>query len=1202
MFDKRLLEMAPEARKYIIASVLLQWVALLANIGFVVSAALVVQSFLTGAESLGWPVFLAAMGLAAIAVRMACLTLSQRAGLKAAAVAKREVRMKIYNKLVQMGPSYTERVSTAEAVQVCVEGTEQLESYFGAYLPQLFYAAFAPLTLFACLAPLCLPAAIALLVCVPLIPASIVAIQKIAKRVMGDYWNSYTDLGGTFLENLQGLTTLKIFQADEARHREMNGEAERFRRATMKLLSMQLNSVTVMDLFAFGGAAVGIVVVAVNYASGAIPFFAAFTVLFLSAEFFLPLRALGSYFHTAMGAMAAAEKMYRILDAPCPPRGSKVVEEGNSSLECRQLGYSYDKERMVLDAVDFSAPAGSFVGIVGESGSGKSTLAGVLSGRLAGYSGEVIVGDVDLAAVSPASLAATVTVVPFSSYLFKGTIRTNLAMANPLATDEQLWSALRKCRVDSFVRELGGLDAVVLEEGKNFSGGQRQRIALARAILHDTPAYIFDEATSNVDVESEQAIVAAIHELAKTKTVVMISHRLSSIADADKIYVMEHGRVVEQGTHANLLAAGATYARLWNQQAELELLAEQASGPVDIDEHACAPQGVATVTQSGDCVASGEAAQPASCGASMEGSQDHGGESPCQAAACPRRRCCARRGRREAPAASFSHLTVMLGLLEMVKPLVGWMILAVILGVAGFGAAIFLTVFGMYALVDATGYSTGIGFTAALVLVGVCGVARGPLRYGEQMCNHYLAFKLLALVRDKVFGALRRLAPAKLEGRDKGDLVSLVTADIELLEVFYAHTLSPAIIALLVSVGMVAFFASISPVLAWMALAAYLMVGVALPWAGSKASGTSGRALREGIASMNAFVLDSLRGLRETLQFGRASQRASQLAEHMRAHEQVEQRQKGRTAAFLASVNGVVFMLDVAMIILAGSLVFSGHLSGGAALVAITAFMSSFGPVIAVANLGATLQQTLASGARVLELLHEDPQTPEVTDGVNLGEFEGAGAHGVDFSYGDTPILYDVDLSIEPGTVVQIAGRSGSGKSTLCKLLLRFWDTTRGVVEMSREDIRQVNTASLRANESCMAQETHLFVGTLAENILIAKPKATEEELMAACEKAALGDFLARLPQGLNTPVGELGDTFSGGERQRIGLARMFLHDAPLMLLDEPTSNLDSLNEAAILRALQEAKGSRTIVLVSHRPSTAALADKVVTVDHGRVS
>lgn len=543
----------------------------------------------------------------------------------------------------------------------------------------------------------------------------------------------------------------------------------------------------------------------------------------------------------------------------------------------------------------------------------------------------------------------------------------------------------------------------------------------------------------------------------------------------------------------------------------------------------------------------------------------------------------------------------MLRLVGLVRPLAPWMALAVVLGVLGFGAAIFLTVFGVYALVDLAGFPQTVGYGAALALVAVCGVARGPLRYGEQLCNHYLAFKLLALVRDRVFAALRRLAPAKLEGRDKGDLVSLVTGDIELLEVFYAHTLSPAIIAFVVSAGMTAFVATISPALGLLALASYLLVGVAVPYASSKASGMGGRELREGLGGMNAFVLDSLRGLRETLQFGRAAERSCELDERMDELARAEARLKGRGALAMSLTNGLVLALDVAMVLASGALCLSGAIAPDGALVATAALMSSFGPVIAVANLGSTLQQTLASGGRVLELLDERPQTEEVDDGVDLGTFSGAAVRRVDFSYGGHPVLDDVSLRIEPGSVVHLAGRSGSGKSTLCKLLMRFWDATRGVVEVSGTDVRRANTASLRETQGYMTQETHLFAGTIGENILLAKPSASPEELAEACRKAALSGLIERLPRGLDTPVGELGETLSGGERQRIGLARVFLHDAPFVLLDEPTSNLDSLNEAAVLRALSEGRGDKTVVLVSHRASTAAIADVEYTVDRGRL-
>ena len=544
----------------------------------------------------------------------------------------------------------------------------------------------------------------------------------------------------------------------------------------------------------------------------------------------------------------------------------------------------------------------------------------------------------------------------------------------------------------------------------------------------------------------------------------------------------------------------------------------------------------------------------------------------------------------------------MARLVGLTRPLLPVMALAIVLGVLGFLAAIFLIVFAACGLLGAAGSWDVVPLGVACALVAVCGVVRGPLRYGEQLCNHYLAFKILALVRDKVFGKMRTLAPAKLEGRDKGDLVSLLTGDIELLEVFYAHTLSPAAIALVVSVVMVAFTATLSPLLAAYAAFSYAVVGIAVPWISSKASGTGGREVRDAIGSINAFVLDSLRGLRETLQFGRADDRALELACRMSDLAKVEGRLKDRTAVAMAATGAVVLALDMGMLLAAMHLANGGVVAFGPAAIACAALMSSFGPVIAVANLGSTLQQTLASGARVLDVLDESPQTVEIEDGVSLDGFYGVAASHVDFSYGDACVLSDVELSIQPGQVVRIAGRSGSGKSTLLKLFMRFWDVSSGAIEVSGRDVRRVATASLRQVEGFMTQETHLFAGTVRDNLSFAKPGASDAEIMAACEKASIADFVRRLPSGLDTQVGELGDALSGGERQRLGLARVFLHDAPFVLLDEPTSNLDALNEAAVLRALADNRTGKTVLLVSHRPSAAAIADATYSVEHGRVS
>lgn len=1195
MFDKRLLALVPEARKHIAACVGLQWVGLVSTIALFVLVGSFLQDMLAARVGFDEAARMAALAVVAIVVRMTCTTWAQKQGMAAAAVAKRVVRQRVYDKLVALGPAYGEHVSTSEAVQISVEGTEQLESYFGSYVPQLFYATVAPLTLFACLAPLCLPAAAALLVCVPLIPLSIMGVQKFAKRAMRNYWGSYTDLGGAFLESLQGLTTLKIYQADEARHESMNAEAERFRKATMRLLSMQLNSVTIMDLFAYGGAAVGMVAVLWQFGLGAITFGAAFSIVFLSAEFFLPMRTLGSFFHTAMNGMAAAEKMFAILDAPEPRGGTRAVDPQSVDVRCCGVGHSYDGERTVLAGVDFFAPRCGLVGIVGESGSGKTTLAGVLSGRIDGYVGVVEVGGVDARELSFGSLMKTVTTVPSQSHLFKGTFRDNLLLANIQASDEDMWRVLTACRLDAFVCEAGGLDAAVAEQGSNLSGGQRQRLAVARALLHDAPVYIFDEATSNVDAESERAILAVIADLATRASVIVISHRLAAVHDADCIYALEGGRIAESGTHDDLIAVGGVYARLWEKQAELEAYSRnlETLGKGDALEAGTSESSTGVVTSS--AIAAGTASGvPLLVGNSSSRWSAGKGVSVSEGMS--------RKSSNDSPLKKRSHASVMKDMLKLARPLAAWMVLAVFLGVLGFVAAIFLTVFASYALLDLSGFPQLVSGGVAVGGIVLCGLVRGPLHYGEQMSNHYVAFKLLALVRDRVFGALRRLAPAKLEGRDKGDLVSLVTSDIELLEVFYAHTVSPIAIAMVVSMGMTVFIGFLSPVLGLLALVAYLVVGVGVPLVASRRAGVDGLVLREGIGGMNAYVLESLHGLRETLQYGRGSDRSHELARRMADLAGAEKRLKGKAASFGSLVGALVMAFDIVMVLAAAALHGSGALDFGSAVIASAALMSSFGPVVAVANLGSSLQQTLASGARVLDLLDEKPQTEEVTGGEDLAGFLGAEVLGVDFSYGGVRVLEEVNLSIAAGSIVHLAGRSGSGKSTLLKLLMRFWDAERGVVELSSTDIRRVNTASLRAAQGYMTQETQLFSGTIGENIRIAKPSATTTEVAEACRKAALTDFVERLPRGLDTALGELGVGLSGGERQRIGLARAFLHGAPLMLLDEPTSNLDALSEAAVLRALEEGREGATIILVSHRASTAAIADVAYTVERGRVS
>ena len=548
-----------------------------------------------------------------------------------------------------------------------------------------------------------------------------------------------------------------------------------------------------------------------------------------------------------------------------------------------------------------------------------------------------------------------------------------------------------------------------------------------------------------------------------------------------------------------------------------------------------------------------------------------------------------------------SGFTVMARLIGLVKPLTGFMLLAILMGLIGHLCAAFITIFGGYAVLEALRFDTPFTLAALFVCVVVFAIIRGFLRYAEQACNHFIAFKLLAFLRDKVFRALRRLCPAKLEGRDKGDLISVITSDIELLEVFYAHTISPAAIAFLFTIVMSLFIGSYHWLLGLIALTAYLIVGIVIPMVTSKLSGDDGMKFRTKSGELSGFVLDSLRGLSETLQYGQGKKRLAQMNEKTDNLAKDEERMKRTSGRNSAVTNAVVLAFDLIMLFVSALLCQSGTVGFDGVLIPTIALFSSFGPAIALAALGSTLQNTFAAGNRVLDVLDETPVVEEVSGKPEVA-FTGAAAEHVTFPYGNETILSDVSVEIPKHSVVGIVGRSGSGKSTLLKLLMRFWNVQQGSVTLSGTSVADINTANLRSMESFVTQETHLFHDSIKNNLRIAKLDATDEEIEAACKKASVHDFILTLPQGYDTPVGELGDTLSGGERQRLGLARAFLHDAPFLLLDEPTSNLDSLNEAVILKSLHEEREDKTVMLVSHRQSTMRIADTVYSVEHGRMS
>lgn len=569
MINKRLIGTMKESKKYIAVNVISQWIALVANIAVMAAIAKLFQDVFDGnigKDQILWTALIAVTG---IAIRFCCSILSGKMGYLSSKSVKKTLRQMIYKKLLKLGSSYKEQVNTSEVVQVAVEGVDQLETYFGAYLPQFFYALLAPLTLFAVLSFVNLPSALVLLICVPMIPITIMVIQKWAKKLLAKYWGQYSALGDTFLENLQGLTTTKIYQADEFKHQEMNAQSERFRKITMKVLTMQLNSITVMDLIAYGGAALGVILATIQFRNGQVDLFGCLLIILLAADFFLPMRLLGSYFHIAMNGMAASDKIFYLLDLP-EPENQGIPFPEDCTIECRGLSFSYEKDREILHAVTMQFPQGSFSAIVGESGSGKSTISSLLMGRYRGYSGQISVGGQALSDLKEESLMKNVTYISHQSHLFKGTVRENLLIAAPDSKDAALWQVLEQVKLADFLRGENGLETVLNDNASNLSGGQCQRLALARALLHDSPVYIFDEATSNIDVESENDILAQIHKLARTKTVILISHRLANVAQADCIYVMDHGHIVEKGNHHTLLDQKGVYEKLWSAQQELE--------------------------------------------------------------------------------------------------------------------------------------------------------------------------------------------------------------------------------------------------------------------------------------------------------------------------------------------------------------------------------------------------------------------------------------------------------------------------------------------------------------------------------------------------------------------------------------------------------------------------------------------------------
>ncbi|WP_259302675.1 ABC transporter ATP-binding protein/permease [Bifidobacterium pseudocatenulatum] len=1363
MFDKRLFSLAPGVGRLVAAKVLCQWVGLLSNVVFVVTVVVMLSPALAVVESAFDPMF--SMGdsglisrlfigfgyggfsaetyvgcVLAIVVCAVLRFLMMRAaayfGAEAAERVKLALREQLFNKMLAIGPSYSQHISTADVVQSAGEGIEQIQSFFELFLPQLFYAILAPVTLFFIVAPINMPTAVTLLVCAPLIVLIVGMVAMRAARVFKKYWGKYTDMGSVFLDNVQGLETLKTFDADAHAAKKMGEQAEQFRVMTMNVLQIQLRSLTAMDVVAYGGAAAGVGVSIWQYASGAaLPLAGVLLIVLLSADFFIPLRRLGSFFHVAMNGMTSTKRIFALLDTPIPAHGMQEMPEFGASdngedvcfddvsfryvdvktdaaaavsvaadtavtadmetgktgqiggksgvVGAGKTGMSKDDDGSVvaLHGVSFTARRGQVTAIVGPSGSGKSTAVELLSGNLSGYEGCMWLQSgntgnnstqrYQINDLSIESLTREIAIVAAQSHLFAGTLRDNLLMAKPDATESELWQALEAAHISDFVRaQSQELDLAIEQGASNLSGGQKQRIAIARALLREPAVYIFDEATSSVDVESETLILQTIRALAdRGKTVIMVTHRMANAADADHVVVFEHGRVAEQGTHAELMRANGTYAKLFHAQQTVENigLRNNATHSTSASHALKASDSAESVTQRAEMgLQVSDSAETDAQGAKTGVRMSDSAES--DAKTMPTSRLIAR-------------------LLKEVGPQRKYMIVACVCGTLGHLAATFLPVFGIAAAFAAVGSPVwNLSVPAALAAMAVCALIRGGMRYAEQFMNHNVAFRLLALFRAKAFAALRRLAPAKLAGKGKGDLIALVTTDVELLEIFFAHTISPVVIAIVTAVVYALALLTLSPPLAATLIIAHLIIGVILPKLFASAVRGIGPELRKESSALDDEMLDDMRGIGEIIRFGQGDARLASIQRCTRSRWVKRVRLSVKNGDF-AGFGAVLVMLFTAIAAflamtlctavstaadMSEGLMWMGSVGSNApALVAAFVLLaSSFGPTLALSALPANLTQTFASARRLFALMDEAPAVVE--QGSERPEYQGMTMRDVTFGYGSgarisgertpngrsehatgmsparpaeaqssgeqgagiasQPVLDHVSLDVSRQGILGIQGPSGRGKSTMLKLLMRYWDPDSGTISLSDVPLPQVDAGWRRRVQTMMGQETYLFDGTIRENLAIACNDADfsdsgsnsgsnfcsnsssnaggdsadssdsdlahdipDSVLREALAKASALELVDALPNGLDTQVGELGGRLSEGEKQRIGLARMFLRDSDLVLFDEPTSRLDAYNESVILGSINDlAERGSAVVLVSHRDSTMRIADRIL--------
>ena len=1158
---RRLLALVRDSRHALAVTILSGFLAGLLTIGQANGLSRIVDGVFLGGWSWSDSFGLLQLIFIIILLRALLAGISEVSSNAMAVQIKGDLRRRVFQKIHDLGPGYTRNERTGELVNAAVEGIEGLDAYFSQYLPQLVVATLIPLSILIVIFPRDPLSGIILLLTAPLIPVFMYLIGKTAEILTNRQWDTLSRLSAYFLDSLQGLTTLKELGRSRDRASLIAETGEQFRDATLNVLRVTFLSALALELVATISTALVAVEVGLRLLSGHMAFQQALFLLLLAPEFYIPLRMLGLRFHAGMSGTSAARRIFEILDLETD--GSNVEKSTNdplfpfSTISVSGLSYTYPGEAQpALQNISLEIKSGQHVALVGESGAGKSTLAGILLRFMEPDHGTVCVDGKSLIDIPLAAWRDLISWVPQRPHLFHDTIAANLLLAKPDASAEEISSAVAAAHLTDFIRSLpGGLETIIAEDGTRLSGGQAQRLALARAFLKNAPILILDESTSSLDPEQEMLVGSAMHKLMQGRTVITIAHRLNTIYRADNIFVFEQGRLVEAGTHHTLLARDGVYTRLVRASAQ---------GP--------------NLT---------------------EGPEEEIGGSIHEPSANP-----VRPGPGDQKAGMHRQLPTMFRLLGFLNGSWGWVALSVLLGVLTVGSNVGLMGTSAYLLSAAALHPELGALLVAIVGVRFFGIARGVFRYAERLTSHTTTFRLLSRLRTWFYRALEPLAPARLMQVRSGDLLSRIVTDVEVLENFYVRGVAPPLVAVLVTAGMMFFFDRYNAVLGWVYLVFTILIGAGVPVLSRIFSLRPGAELVVERAGLQSRLVDGIQGLADITVFDRGNDYLEQLNRDGEACGHT-QRQLAAIGGFSSALNtGLVNLGMLATLAVAIPLVGTGKLPGVMLAVLTLSALAGFEAVMPLAQAAQTLSSSLQSGRRLFELVDAEPAVRDrvPSDRVQIRNMT-LQFSDLDFGYPDGTdlVLRGINFNLPPGKRLAIVGPSGAGKTSLVYLLMRFWDYSHGRILLDEHDLHEYPQEQTREFFSVLSQRTYFFNDTVRQNLLLARPSATDAELHQAAQMAQIHNFILGLPKGYETTIGEQGIRLSGGERQRLGIARALLKNSPILLLDEPTANLDPATERLLLDTLFRSMRGHSLLLITHRLVGLEHMDEILVLDRGGI-